>query len=359
MAPIHAHPLGQPRRGGRRAFSIVELLVVIAIIIALIGTLLAALALAGRRAQSAQTQVLLTTISNALVSFETDVGYMPPVLGTVASPTPAKSRDYLVQPNWTLSGNQPNQQSIDNIQRWFSYTTLPEYLLGYGDRTQDGHGVFNMAAAPSGSPGSREPLLGIRHPGDDGYWNGVLNPRNNQPMGTLAARNIVDVSGAYTPANANGAVLQGKVFGPYLALADSSNIAAIKSYAANGDPVLVYPGDDPNFDTLPKVFVDYWGSPIEYYRRPYVMPDLKATEAWGAGVVGRDLGDVFALRPSEFKPGEDRVGVADGNADDSTSSRLKSATFALLSRGADKSLDRTARRDANGFNRDNLVETGQ
>ena len=155
-------------------------------------------------------------------------------------------------------------------------------------------------------------------------------------------------------------MLQGKVFGPYIELADSTNIAAIQVFnSSTGEPNLVFAGDDPNFDSLPKVFVDYWGSPIEYYRRPYIVPDLKSKEQWGSNVLGRDLGDIFALRPSEFKPGEDRPGVPDANGDDSTLARLKTASYALLSRGPDKSVDRTTRRDENGFNRDNIVEAGQ
>jgi type II secretory pathway pseudopilin PulG len=354
--PLAAARPARPTLG----FTVVELLVVIAIIIALLGTLLAALALASRRAQAAQTQVFLTSISNALVAFERDIGYVPPLLGS-ASPTMDNPRDYFTQPTWALSGSQPTPASVTSFQRWYSYTSLPEYLLGYGDRTQDGHGVFNISAAPAGSPGSREQALGIRHPGDDGFWDGVLNPRPNQAPGRLLARNIVDVgSSSYTPANANGAILSGKVFGPYLQLTDSTNLAAIKSFnATTGEPNLVFPGDDPDFETLPKVFVDYWGSPIEYYRTPYVLPDLKARETWASDVLGRDLGDIFALRPAEFKPGEDRSGVADASGDDGTLARLKTANYALLSRGADKTVDRTTRRDASGFNRDNIVEVGQ
>lgn len=345
------------RAGG---FTIVELLVVIAIIIALLGTLLAALALASRRAQSTQTQVFLTSISNALVQFERDVGYMPPLLGDPTAPTVDTARDYFGQPTWALdAGGQPTPVSVSDFQRWRSVTSLPEYLLGYGDRTQDGNGVFDVSNAPSGSPGAREPILGIRHPSDDGCWGCLLNPRNGQPLGSLKARNTIDVTGAYNPANANGAAIQGKVFGPYLQVSDNTNLGGIKSFDGNGDPVIVLPGDDANFEQLPKVFIDYWGSPIEYYRRPYNVPDLKTREAWASDVLGRDLGDIFALRPAEFKPGEDRNGVADAANDDGTTARLKASSFALLSRGADKALDRTTRRDVNGFNRDNLVEVGQ
>lgn len=354
----------RPRGQHPRAFSLVELLVVIAIIIALLGALLAALALAGRRAQSAQTQTLLTSISNGLTAFQTDVGYLPPVLGkapwTAGAQTVNNARDYMVQPAWTLAPNgSPDATSVDRLQRWYSYTSLPEYLLGYGDRTQDGNGAYQGQTTPAGSPGAREPLLGIRHPGADGYWNGVINPRPGGAPGTLLSRNPLDLTAPYNVNVANGAMVQGKVFGPYLQLADSANIGGIKGYDANGEPIIVTAGEDPTFPSLPKVFIDYWGSPISYYRRPYIVPDLKSFERYGSNQVGRDLGDIFALRPSEYRPGEDLAGVNDAAGDGSTLGRLKSANFAILSRGADKSWDRTTRRDENGFNRDNIVEAGQ
>lgn len=347
----------QPAR--RFGFSIVELLVVIAIIIALLGALLAALSLASRRAQSAQSQQFLTSISQALTAFQTDVGYLPPLLGRASGQTVANSRDYFGQPNWVLNASGvPNQTSINDLQLWYSFTTLPEYLLGYGDRTQDGHGAYQGNPTPAGSQGSKEALLGIRHPGDDGYWNGIFNPRPAGTPGTLASRNPLDTTVPYNASTANNAVAQGKVFGPYLQLADSTNLGGITGFQANGDPIIVTAGD-PSFAAAPKVFIDYWGSPISYYRRPYVSPDLKTYERFSSTQTPRDLGDIFALRPAEYKPGEDLVGVADANNDNTTLGRLKSANFALLSRGPDKSWDRSVRRDENGFNRDNIVEAGQ
>jgi type II secretory pathway pseudopilin PulG len=342
-------------------FSIVELLVVIAIIIALLGALLAALSLAGRRAQAANTQQFMTTISQGLTQFQGDIGYLPPVLGkapwTAGASTIANARDYMGQPAWVLnSSGQPSQQSINELQQWFSFTTLPEYLLGYGDRTQDGHGAFGTA--PAGSQGSKEQLLGIRSPGDDGYWNGIFNPRAGAP-GTLAARNPLNTTAAYSPASANNAAIQGAVFGPYLQLTDSTTLGSISGFDAAGDPIIVFPGDQGYNPTQPKVFVDYWGAPITYYRKAFVSADLKTYERFSSNQTPRDLGDIFALRPAEYRPGEDLVGVADGLGDNTTLGRLKSANYAILSRGPDKAWERLVRRDENGFNRDNIVEAGQ
>ncbi|MDZ4753937.1 MAG: type II secretion system protein [Phycisphaerae bacterium] len=356
---------------GCRGFSIVELVVVIGIILALLGTLITALALAGKRAQSTQTQFFMTSVSNALTAFQTDVGYLPPVLGRRLSEVPivtpgnpnGNTRDLEGPPTWQIGANgQPTSAAKQNLQNWYSFTSLPEYLIGYGNRSQDGHGAFDPA--PAGTPGAREPLAGFRHPGDDGVWGSLLNPRSGQPnLGSLNARNPLEITGGFTPATVNGAVLHGKVFGPYLQLNDSDSLGAIKSFDSNGNPVVARPGEDPNFDAMPKVFLDYWGSPITYYRRAYPLADLKGREpallTSGGSNRARDLGDIFALRPFEFKPGEDLVGIEDDNNDGSTLGRLKTASYAIFSRGPDKAWDRMHRRDADDFNADNIVEVGQ
>jgi hypothetical protein len=72
-----------------------------------------------------------------------------------------------------------------------------------------------------------------------------------------------------------------------------------------------------------------------------------------------NLSDVFALRPWEFATGQELRGVADANGDEFTAASLKGAAFALFSRGPDRLFDRNARRDAQEFNKDNIVETGR
>ena len=184
--------------------------------------------------------------------------------------------------------------------------------------------------------------------------------------------------------------LEGKIFGPYLELKDAAIIGAYKGKIVDPtDPTgvnrilkIVRSTDgDPDFDKYPKVLLDYWGQPIRYYRRGYVnlMPNTPDLATDGTKF---DLGDFFALRPSKVDTGEfvpdaqARTDVLDDenpdlaltssiNGKDRTSTpRLRSAEFALLSSGPDKKLDLTRRigfggpnKDVN-VNADNIVETG-
>jgi len=350
-------------------FSIVELLVTVGIIVALLGILVVALNLASRRAQSANTQFLLTTLVQGTVRFRTDLGYDPPVLGNNGSGGEGLFRDLIGPPDWSYStsNGEPDNASVTAWQRWYSITSLPEYLLGYGDRGVDGYGVAGSAnQAAANSPGAREnPALGFRSPGDDGVWGALLNPRGGQANagGRFAFRNPLGGGpAAYaTPAGRNAAILSGKVYGPYIDLKDATILGGIKGLDASGNPIVVR-SDDPDFDSLPKVFLDYWGSPIRYYRRAYARADLKGPDPVTIAppnVRRRDLGDIFCLRPFEFRVGEDVRGLADGNGDDGTLARLKAANVAILSAGADKTVGENARRDAGGFNQDNVLEIGQ
>jgi type II secretory pathway pseudopilin PulG len=359
-------------RPSPRGFSIVELLVVIGIIVALLGILVVALNIASRRAQSAKTQFLLTTLVQGTAKFKIDIGYDPPVLGrgqgAGASPqAPGLLRDLIRPPvRWEVGADgEPNAQSVADWQQWYSITSLPEYLLGYSDRSVDGYGVFGSLSSAGNTPGAKEsPPLGFRSPGEDGVWGALLNPRGGEqgngrfdfrnPFGSLSAAE-------YSNSNRNSNILEGKVFGPYIDLKDTSILGGIKGLDATGAPIIVA-SDDPQFDSLPKVFVDYWGTPIRYYRRAYATGDLKGPDPvtlLGANARRRDLGDIFCLRPFEFRQGEDVEGVADATGDAGTLPRLKSARVGIFSVGPDKRVDENARRDAGGFNQDNLLEIGQ
>ncbi len=341
-----------------RAFTIIELLVTVAIIILLLGLLLVGLQQAARAAQIAQTKTLMSSINRALVSFKTDVGYYPPVLGRGSGNGSQPvgqlgfGRDLLVPP-LTLSGSTSNLA----LQQWNSFTSLPEYLLGYGSRTADGYGVVSRPPAgtviqPNSPMGWREdPRLGIRHPGRDGVWGAVATPNTGTASGTFGARNGFNLTGTPNPDDSKRFV--GKPLGPYLELKDAVFLGGITDYnATTGEPTIVRATEDPNFDALPKCIVDYWGRPIRYYRRPYTMPDCSAV------ATGFTCGDFFALRPQSFEQGTDVDGVADGGGDTSTSRALQSAEFALLSYGPDKSWDPNVRVDAQGYNKDNIVEAG-
>jgi type II secretory pathway pseudopilin PulG len=342
-----------------RAFTIIELLVTVAIIILLLGLLLVGLQQAARAAQVAQTKTLMSSINRALVSFKTDVGYYPPVLGRGSGNGSQPvgqlgfGRDLLVPP-LSLTGTTSNLA----LQQWNSFTSLPEYLLGYGSRTADGYGVVvpwdPTQPKPSGlmaqQPGKfEEPRTGIRHPGRDGVWGAVVTPRTGQSAGSFGARNVQGVS----QPDGTSAVFRGKALGPYLELKDAVFLGGITDFnTTTGEPTIVRATEDPNFDALPKCIVDYWGRPIRYYRRPYTVPDCASV------ATGFTCGDFFALRPQSFEQGTDVDGIADGGGDTSTSRSLQSAEFALLSYGPDKSWDPNVRVDAQGYNKDNIVEAG-
>ncbi len=337
---------------GRNGFTIIELLVTVAIIILLLGLLLVGLQAAARSAQVAQTKSLLSAINRALVSFKKDVGYYPPVLGpgTGQGTQPAGelgyARDLLVPP-YAVSGSPTNLE----LEEWNSFTSLPEYLLGYGPRAADGYGIdINAAGGQVGTAAALEsPALGIRHPGRDGVWGAYSTPISNSlARGAFAARNtnVSNTAG-------NSPLFRRKAMGPYLDLKDAVSLGGVAGFnTTTGEPMIVRASDAPNFESLPKVIVDYWGSPIRYFRRPYTLPDA------GSVTTGFNVGDFFGLRPQSFDQGTDVDGVADGASDTSTSRALQAAEFALLSYGPNKSWDRTTRADAQGKNKDNIVEVG-
>ena len=416
----------------RRAFTLVELLVVIGVIAMLVGLLIVGINAAQKRAQKMNTQFLLSSISQALSRFKSDHGYYPPVLGdpseltggqlswpATASATPKSqigfARDLRAPPINPSSGttntkvSQWATQEATALQNWYSVTSLAEYLVGAGDRSQDGYGICGELpdTVPTDPlPGQRElPRAGIRSPGMDGVWGAALQPIYSNPdvsgtpgaaanyasatlgsptrKGLFFTRNLAlpsrvlmsstTVSGAGNDTSRcilrSRPNLEGKITDPK----DPARVGTIQSIVRVTD-------GDPDFDKYPKVILDYWGQPIRYYRRGYVnltpnTPD-QATDG-----TKFDLGDFFALRPtqaieSEFIPDAQAATdvLADANNDRSSTARLRSAEFALLSSGPDKKLERQRRigidittspifnyQNPNNdvdVNADNIVETG-
>jgi len=329
------------------------MLVTVAIIVLLLTVVIVALSQAARGAQRARTQFLMSSISQGLTAFKGDHGYLPPILGrdpSVPIPEAQKThRDGYAPPDPTTSNY------LQQLQQYRSATSLAEYMLGYGDRRQDGYG--RVGAGLAGSPGDREtPVLGFRSPGDDGVWGAWTNPRPNFPAtGSLFSRNP---GGVVNPANlnpfgapnvnANNDVIVGQTYGPYISLADERLLGAI---TPNGD--IVFPGEGEYDATLPKVIVDYWGQPILYYRRPHQPRNPAAAD------LRTHLGDVFALRPWSIPPGQDIDGAADAAGDTGSTRTLRAAEYALFSAGPDRTFDEAQRNDPDGFNRDNIVELGQ
>ncbi len=343
----------RPGLSGTRGFTVVEMLVTLAIIITLVGVLVVGLTQASGAAQRAQTRFLMNSMAAGLAQFKGDHGYLPPVLGAGVTPNniPGWSRDVLRPP---FCQDCPNLQ---NRQAWYSVTSPAEYLLGYGDRTADGYGIVgNITEVNPDSPGYIEsPPLGYRAPGADGAWGAIYNPRPafSSLTGAFAARNpgnadLPYVSDPTQPnAAANDIRVRGRIYGPYLELKDSNLLGGLRP-----DGTIARPEDD-DYDIRPKVILDYWGTPIRYYRTPYNGDD-PAAEVYG----NLDLGEVFALRPWEFEASERGEGAADFNDDVATTSALKSAGFALLSEGADRTTDEAARRDEQEYNADTIVELG-
>lgn len=311
-----------------RAFTLMEMMLVVAIIILLLSILIVAVNQAAQTGQGTKSRFLLASMSEALVRFKEDTGYEPPVLDD----------DRLL-----LESPDPDgPMYASQLQGWSSRTSLAEFLIGYDEGRYDGYGYADLGETPA---------VGIRSPGLDGLWGGSIDANGD---GTI------DLDDRNPP-------LDGQVLGPYLELKDPGLLGAIDAAGA-----ILFPGDPGYDDSLPKTIVDYWGNPIHYYRRPYppgaLRQSYRAVPRASGGSFVPSLSDVYVLRLYDIPPGAEVDGLPDKSAlqDRSTTLELRSAAFALLSAGPDRSLDTQARRDeadADGDgvtseNADNLVEVG-
>ena len=361
-----------------RAFTITEMLVTVGVIVILAGILITTLSKAARTAQQGRTVQLMNAINDAIARFETDHGYIPPVLGpqTTAAGGIGHGRDLLALPG--TDGSQPDFQQQ---QAYYSLTSLPEFLLGYDDRRMDGFGYVPEGGNPSPpitlqpsdmTPGQREhPALGFRSPGPDGFWNATLNPRfgtaGNPNNGVAFSNRNPGNIGTLSYTGNNDQTLQGKVYGPYLDLKDSTVIGEVEGMAFSDDDAgnadgqiwdrVLLPGDAGYASgNNPKVFLDYWGNPLRYYRRPPV--DVRDPRLFDDDF---SLAEVIALRPGSFETGADvNSRFEDANGDSSASRALIASRYALFSPGADGKSENDVRIDAeNDYNADNIVETGK
>ncbi len=352
----------------RRAFTIIELLTVVGIIVVLVGLLVVAVSSASKAAQAASTRSMMGAVSRALTQFKTDIGYLPPVLGfpTVGASQPGANysgrgylRDLVLPP--IVDTVSPTPQQVNQIQNYYSMTSMVEYLIGPGGRDEDGYGAIGIPGTTT--QGFKElPPAGIRSPLKDGVWGAYLNPNTlTQPLGNFSRRNLPQGTTANTSTVAN---VSGRVLGPYLELKDGSLIGAIVGTdAVTGQPIVARAGDNNWNPNAPKVLLDYYGQPIRYYRKGYANADPKRVggKEVGGGLgtgVGWDLSDIFVLRPQRFLPNTEIDGLPDGNGDTTTSRSLQMADFALFSSGPDQRADFTVRSDASLFNEDNVVEVG-
>ena len=147
----------------RRGFTVVEILVVLGIVIGVISTLIVGLGYGARRARIANTEFLMNSIVAGLTRFRAETGYMPPILGVPSQVGSGVTGTAFGQLGWcrdmldppSLAGTQNGGPTYgswsttqrQNLQKWCSGTTIPEYLLGLGDRSQDGYGVIMEAPA--------------------------------------------------------------------------------------------------------------------------------------------------------------------------------------------------------------------
>ena len=352
----------------RRAFTIIELLTVVGIIVVLVGLLIVAVSSASKAAQAASTRSMMGAVSRALTQFKTDMGYLPPVLG---SPTTGASTGFpgylrdLVLPPILTGGSSPLQ--VTQIQNYYSMTSMVEYLIGPGGKNEDGYGAVGTVSlwtdpAVKIAALKESPAAGIRSPQKDGVWGAYSNPNaGTQSLGNFSRRNLPQGINANTSTVAN---VSGRMLGPYLELKDGSLLGAIVGTdSVTGQPIVARAGDNNWNPTAPKVLLDYYGQPMRFYRKGYANGDPKRIGGkqvgggLGAGV-GWDLSDIFVLRPQRFDPNTEIDGLADALGDTASSKSLQMADFALFSSGPDQRADFTVRRDATLFNEDNIVEVG-
>jgi hypothetical protein len=266
------------------------------------------------------------------------------------------------------------------VQAWCSNTSIVEYLIGPGDRSQDGYGVIleSNGGLPTATntPGFREqPSLGIRNPGPDGLWGAKLSPRAGTPGdGAFASRNLAQASSGgngppdgllpsgWSPAQREAArnpLLKGKSLGPYLDLAGGIDLAGMTGFDSEGVPLVARAGEAGYSDALPKVILDYFGKPVIYYRRPYLNGDPSSVDR------RFNLVDAIPLRPAVIPPGEEAVGCKDANPqqdsdfpDNRGTRAALAAEFALFSFGPDTRWNPLIRADPDGYNEDNIVRFG-
>ena len=381
---------GRPRgASASRGFTVVELLVVLGVLTAILAVAVPAAGWALRRSRTAATEVLLGTLSASLQAFRADVGYLPPVLadpGLMPDGTPGAlpgtfgwSRDAVAAPQLPpadepASGPRQDAWSSDDllsVQAWCSTTALAEYLVGPGDRSQDGFGAVLGAdgALPAGdSPGSREfPSVGIRHPGADGVWGAHSAPRPGMPAdGRFRSRCLaatVAPGGPGDPSEANGngrsarqdpSHLVGPRLGPYFDPGSPGvELGGLVAIGAGGVPVVARIGEPSWNDGLSRVILDPFGGPVVYYRRGHRPGDPRSVDRRFS------LADVVPIRPATFAPGEAIDAARDAAGDPSASRAAAAAEFALLSFGPDRSWHPLVRADPDGRNEDNIVSLGR
>lgn len=369
-----------------RGFTVLELLVVIAIVAVIAGLLLASLRGATDRSRAVKTRSIMRAVSIGLDAFKSDHGYHPVVLSGNSSGRQGPAWRDVVPAPVPVVGNTPfplPDYAVD-MQRWYSITTIPEFLLGAGGREADGYGTTEIDINSSGE----RPALGIRSPGIDGAWGSTIFG-----SGLLEDRAF----GLYEDPSANPSQMRlrnpGRVYGPYLGLEGDIRLGKVlpantwpaapsseaQAEAVGQDPIRVI--DENSQDWLNPdaklVLLDPFDRPIEYFCNPYAPGDPSSVDQRkSAGVNGAtppippmrpSLADIIRLRPSAFGSESEFDGnisadvfnshVRDLRGDFSASIAARTASFALFSSGADGAYNPWLR--AHPLNSDNIVEFGR
>ncbi len=378
---MHRSPF-RPLRG----FTVLELLVVIAIVAVIAGLLLASLRGATDRSRAVKTRSIMRAVSIGLDAFKSDHGYHPVVLSGNSSGRQGPAWRDVVPAPVPIVGNTPfplSDYAVD-MQRWYSITTIPEFLLGAGGREADGYGTTEIDINSSGE----RPALGIRSPGVDGAWGSTIFG-----SGLFEDRAF----GLYEDPLANPSQMRlrnpGRVYGPYLGLEGDIRLGKVlpanslpgtpsspeQAESIGQDPIRVI--DENNQDWLNPdaklVLLDPFDRPIEYFCNPYAPGDPSSVDQRkSAGVnaatpsippMRPSLADIIRLRPSAFGSESDFDGnisadvfnshVRDLRGDFSASIAARTASYALFSSGADGAYNPWLR--AHPLNSDNIVEFGR
>ena len=369
-----------------RGFTVLELLVVIAIVAVIAGLLLASLRGATDRSRAVKTRSIMRAVSIGLDAFKSDHGYHPVVLAGNSSDRQGPAwRDVIPAPVPIVGNNPfPLSEYAINMQRWYSITTIPEFLLGVGGREADGYGTTEIDINSSGE----RPSLGIRSPGLDGAWGSTIFGSGRFEDRALAL---------YEDPSANPSQMRlrnpGRVYGPYLGLEGDIRLGKVlpantwpaapsseaQAEAIGQDPIRVI--DENNQDWLNPdaklVLLDPFDRPIEYFCNPYAPGDPSSVDQRkSAGVNGAtppippmrpSLADIIRLRPSAFGSESEFDGnisadvfnshVRDLRGDFSASIAARTASYALFSSGADGAYNPWLR--AHPLNSDNIGEFGR
>ena len=211
----------------RLGFTLIELMMTISLIIILVSVLTLALNSARTSAMAADTTSRLTSLKMATVRFRDDIGYLPAVLDM--------NRDLSTFPEFPpdTAGSPQSEYRYTN-QAWYSITSPAEFLLGYGNRNEDGFGRV-PSSLQSDSDFTEMPRFGIRHPSLDGVWRAT----------DIFAVTGLGLMSDRQPSN------RGKLYGPYLESENEQMFGRIVP-DTNGNPIVdpvtrnvkvFYPGD--------------------------------------------------------------------------------------------------------------------